>query len=315
MIANIDTDGPRGLINSPLAYVAISRASDEAHIYTNSADTLAAKLATEHSKTSAVDFRQPPPPNVQGQQTHTQEYVQSEHRLAAVARDYAARPERAVVIVPDAAERRELTQLIRAHLQTQGKLSADSRSVPVLIEQHIGNPKIAANYSSGDQIHYRTGSPELHGLPHNGSVTVVSADIMRNILKVETNAGERIVYDPSQLRVQTAQSKLYHKEIRDLAIGDRVQFTAPDREHRIRSGVFATAERIGQDSSISARLENGKTVALTPEKAKHIEYGYALSSGKHVSADRVLAIGQDMDLRALAGFLPAARNIVIVASS
>ena len=58
VIANIDTESSRSLINSRLAYVAVSRASDDARIYTNNAETLGARLATEISKTAAVDFRQ-----------------------------------------------------------------------------------------------------------------------------------------------------------------------------------------------------------------------------------------------------------------
>ncbi len=314
VIANIDTDGPRGLINSRLAYVAISRASEDAHIYTNDAASLGAKLATEHSKTSAVDFRQPPPAKVEERQTRVQEYAHPEHRLAAVARDYTARPDRAVVIAHDATERRELTQLIRADLQAQGRVAADSRSVPVLIELHIGNPKVAANYSTGDQIHYRTGSPELHGLPHNGSVLVVSADAKRNILTMETNAGERVAYNPSQLRVQTAQSKIYREDTRELAVGDRIRLTISGREQRIRSGDFATVERIGQDNSIGARLDNGKAIELNPDKAKHIEYGYSVEAGQRISADRVLVTGQDVDAKTIAGISPAARELAIYTS-
>ncbi len=314
VIANIDTDGPRGLINNRLAYVAISRASEEVHIYTNDAATLGAKLATEHSKTSAVEFRQPPSPKVQEQQTRVHEYAHPEHRLAAVARDYAARPDRAVVIAPDATERRELTQLIRVDLQAQGRIAADSRSVPVLIEQHIGNSKVAANYSPGDQIHYRAGSPELYGLPHNGSTTVVSVHPKKNTLTVETCAGERVSYDPSQLRVQTAQSKVYREETRELAVGDRIRLTTPNREQRIRSGEFATVERIGQDNSIAARLDLGRAVELNPDEAKHIEYGYAVDTDQRVSATRVLATGERIDPKALADIPPATREVALYTS-
>ena len=40
VIAHIDTESPRSLINNRLAYVAISRASDDARIYTNDAENL-----------------------------------------------------------------------------------------------------------------------------------------------------------------------------------------------------------------------------------------------------------------------------------
>jgi len=55
VLAHFDTDSSRTLINNRLAYVSISRASDDARIYTNSAETLGARLATDISKTSAVN--------------------------------------------------------------------------------------------------------------------------------------------------------------------------------------------------------------------------------------------------------------------
>jgi hypothetical protein len=54
VLANIDTDSSRNLINDRLAYVAISRASDDARIYTNDAETLGERLATDSSKTAAL---------------------------------------------------------------------------------------------------------------------------------------------------------------------------------------------------------------------------------------------------------------------
>lgn len=56
VLAHIDTDSSRNLINNRLAYVSISRASDDARIYTNNAETLAERLASDITKTAAVDF-------------------------------------------------------------------------------------------------------------------------------------------------------------------------------------------------------------------------------------------------------------------
>lgn len=311
VIANIDTDGPRALINSRLAYVAISRAAQAAQIYTNDAATLGVKLATEYSKTSALDFGQRGQPTAPEQLTRVHEYAHPEHRLAAVARDFAARPDRAVVIAPNATERRELIQLIRADRQAQARVAAESRSVPVLIEQHIGNPKVAANYSPGDQIHYRTGSPERYGLPHNGSARVITAEPKKNMLIVETNVGERVAYDPSQLRVQTAQSRVYREETREIAVGDRIRLTMPDRNLRVRSGDFATVERLGRDNSVSIRLDSGKNVELTSEKAKYIEYGYSVDAGQRIAADRILVTAESIDAKTLAAIALKARDLAI----
>jgi conjugative relaxase-like TrwC/TraI family protein len=54
VLANFDTDSNHNLINTRLAYVAISRASQEAHVYTNDAETLSLRLASDVSKTAAI---------------------------------------------------------------------------------------------------------------------------------------------------------------------------------------------------------------------------------------------------------------------
>ena len=59
VIANMDGEAVRSLINSRLAYVAVPRASEDARTYTNDAATLGQRLATEVSKTAAVEFRPP----------------------------------------------------------------------------------------------------------------------------------------------------------------------------------------------------------------------------------------------------------------
>jgi hypothetical protein len=105
---------------------------------------------------------------------------------------------------------------------------------------------------------------------------------------------------------------------RDLAVGERIQFTAPDRANRIGSGDFAIVERIGDDNALSVRLDNGKTVELNPEKARHIDYGYTVETAKHVSADRILLTGESSQLAeqqaTLAKLNPNVRDFAIYTS-
>ncbi len=56
VLANIDTESSRMLINTRLAYVAVSRASEDVRIYTNDAETLGQRLAADISKTAAGGF-------------------------------------------------------------------------------------------------------------------------------------------------------------------------------------------------------------------------------------------------------------------
>lgn len=267
------------------------------------------------SKTSAIDFRKASKTASTVQQERTfDEYVHPEHRLAAVSADYLAHPDRSVVVAPDPAERRELNQIIRGDLQAEGRIAADSRTVPVLVEQKLNNPKLVAGYTPGDQIHYRIGSPELYGIPNNGAVTVVAGDPKSNTLTAATNDGGRIAYDPSQLRLQTSQSKVYREETRDLAIGERILLTVPDRSPVIRGGEFGSIDRFGNNNSLSVRLDSGKTVLLDSEKAKHIEYGYAVDGDRRVSADRVIATGETLKPADLASISSQAREVAVYSS-
>jgi hypothetical protein len=242
------------------------------------------------------------------QQGRLHKYAAPEHRLAAVSSDYTAKADRAVIVAPDIDERRELTELIRADLRQQGRLSNENHTVPVLVQQHFENPHLATNYAPSDEIRFRKGSLERHSIADNSSVTVLSVDRQSNGLTVETSTGHHVSYDPASLTRQIAQSAIYREEEREFAAGDRIQFSVSDREVGVRKGTFGAIERIAEDNAISVRLDNGKVVELTPEKSRHIDYGYAVESAQHLSADRVLITGspsvlseQQADLAKLSG--------------
>lgn len=305
VIANIDTEAARALINTRLGYVAFSRPSDDLRIYTNDAESLGKRLATDISKTAAVDFRQKthrvaephrraesPKPTTekiepQPRQNHIREFADPNHRIAAVASDFVARPGNTVIVAPDQAERRELTQLIRAELRTQGVLTSEGRTVPILIDRELSNRKIAANYAAGDIIQYHAGNP-AHGIASNSAATVIATDASRNLLTIQTADGSQVAYNPVHLKSQTQQSIVYRKESRELATGDRIHFTAPNKEQGIRTRDFGTISAIAENNALSVRLDNGKTVELNPTKAKHIEHGYAVDGQRAVYAERVL---------------------------
>ncbi len=83
VLVNMDTRPHPELINTRFAYVSVSRASQDAQIYTNDAEQLGRKLSHDVSKTSAVEFgpQQPAPPThlkektMSNDQTPQKEYV------------------------------------------------------------------------------------------------------------------------------------------------------------------------------------------------------------------------------------------------
>jgi conjugative relaxase-like TrwC/TraI family protein len=56
VLINVDTDAHPDLVNSRFAYVSVSRAQNDAQIYTNDASSLEARLGNDVSKSSAIDL-------------------------------------------------------------------------------------------------------------------------------------------------------------------------------------------------------------------------------------------------------------------
>ena len=78
------------LINTRFAYVSVSRASQDARVYTNDAVTLGERLSTDVTKTSAIDLQRAPIDPTANQQTQTQEppmTLRREHPLDDLRRE------------------------------------------------------------------------------------------------------------------------------------------------------------------------------------------------------------------------------------
>jgi conjugative relaxase-like TrwC/TraI family protein len=305
VIANIDTESSRSLINNRLAYVAISRASEDARIYTNDAATLGQRLATDVTKSAALEFTARTEDSEAAQSAKApkpfqiHEYNNPDSRLAAVAREYASRPQHSVIVAPDRTEREELTKLVRADLYAQGKLGRDAQAISVLIEKETGSKMLAESYQPGDKIQYKTGSPGLDGIPHNSEATVVSTTTRGNLLSVRFDATrEEVSYNPAQLRIQTRESRVFLEETREISHGERVRFATYDKEMGVRSGDLGTITRIGEDHAMTVKMDSGKIAEVPPEKARYIDYGYAVDSLKNVRAERVIATGDGLTQQA-----------------
>ena len=306
VIAHIDTDSSRSLINDRLAYVAISRAAHDARIYTNDAATLGERLSTDVSKSSALDpsevrqavdsFRRDDPQSATMLLRDTNRihvYSDSEHRLAAVAQDYVSKEDRAVIFAPDKTEREELTRLIRADLHEQGRLGETS-SANVLTDKMLSDKdaKIAANYEVGDVIRYGSKGNDVLGIALNTYGTVTGVDAGRNLITVTGQDDSPRVYNPATEWQMRLKSTVYSPEEREMAEGERIQLTRSEWDQGIRVGNLATIEHIHDDGGLSLKVDSGASLQLTPEQAQHIEYGYAIESTKRLAVDRVILSGE-----------------------
>jgi conjugative relaxase-like TrwC/TraI family protein len=109
VLVNMDTNTFSELLNPRFAYVSISRASQDAHIYTNAAATLAQRLSTDVSKTSALDFHEAPA-------AHSQSQTPKEHTMQHLNE---LKPEQQSQLTPEQGERNRQYGPIETALPTE----------------------------------------------------------------------------------------------------------------------------------------------------------------------------------------------------
>ncbi|HET8921896.1 MAG TPA: MobF family relaxase [Candidatus Acidoferrum sp.] len=209
-------------------------------------------------------------------------------RLKEIAREYAAKPVGTLVVSPDHESRRAINQVIHREMQTWGQVDANEQKYRVLVaRQEITgvDRQWAAQYEPGDMVRYTRGS-KTHGIKAGEYACVERANEKENLVTVKRENGERVSYDPRRLHGVT----LYRETERSLAQGDRVQFTAPNREQRIANRELGTLEKIHDSGNLQVRLDSGRTVAFNIKENPHIDYGYAVTShsSQGQTADSVL---------------------------
>ncbi|MGD0445790.1 MAG: MobF family relaxase [Edaphobacter sp.] len=222
------------------------------------------------------------------QQGRITEIADSQQRIEAIAKSYAAHPENTIIVSPDNVSRREINQAVRAELQALGMVQSADYTMRVLSARSdmTGADRAwAARYQVGDILHYQRGSKDL-GIEQRSHATVVATNPKENLVTVQKQDGEQVSYDPSRLRGISA----YREMEREFSVGDRLQFTAPNRELRVANRDLGTIEQIGRDGQLAIRMDNGKTVSFDGDQMRHVDHGYAVTShsSQGLSAERVL---------------------------
>ena len=95
----------------------------------------------------------------------------------------------------------------------------------------------ASHYEINDVVRYTRGSKAI-GIEAAAYASVVAINPAANQLTVEKPNQELATYDPRRL---TGVS-VYRKMERDLSVGDRIQFTAPDKSLSVANRDLATIE-------------------------------------------------------------------------
>jgi hypothetical protein len=173
-------------------------------------------------------------------------------------------------------------------LKLNGTLALEDHTFRVLVQRQDmtgAERSWASHYEVDDVVRYTRGSQAI-GIGAGAYTSVVAIDPVGNQLTVEKGNHELATYDPRRLTGVSV-----YKEIdREFSVGDRVQFTAPDKSLGVANRDIASIEVIHPDGRLSARLDNNRQIEFNPIDHRHFDHGYAITShsSQGLTAERVL---------------------------
>ena len=223
-----------------------------------------------------------------GQQGHVREIPNREERIRAIAKSYVELPDNTLIVSPDNASRRELNVAVRHELKATGTLAPEDHSLRVLVQRQDmtgAERSWASHYEIRDVVRYTRGSKAI-GIAPAAYASVVAINQTANQLTVEKSNQELATYDPRRL---TGVS-VYREIDREFSLGDRIQFTAPDKSLGVANRDLAVIEAIHPDGRLSARLDNNRQIGFNASEHRHFDHGYAVTShsSQGLTAERVL---------------------------
>jgi ATP-dependent exoDNAse (exonuclease V) alpha subunit len=222
------------------------------------------------------------------QQGRVKEIRSAEERIRAIAKSYVESPDNTLIVSPDNASRCELNVTVRQELKRNGTLAPEDHTFRILVQRQDmtgAERSWASHYEVNDVIRYTRGSKAI-GIGAGAYVSVVAIDPAANLLTVQKPNQELANYDPRRL---TGVS-VYREIGREFSVGDRIQFTAPDKSLSVANRDLATIEAIHPDGRLSARLDNNRQIEFNASQHRHFDHGYAVTShsSQGLTAERVL---------------------------
>src|SRR5208282_4799625 len=229
------------------------------------------------------------------QQGRVKEIPNAEERVRAIAKSYVESPDNTLIVSPDNASRCELNVAVRQELKANGSLAPEDHTFRVLVQRQDmtgAERSWASHYEIDDVVRYTRGSKAI-GIDADAYSSVIAINPAANQLTVEKANKELATYDPRRL---TGVS-VYREIDRQFSVGDRVQFTAPDKSLGIANRDLAVIESIAPDGLITARLDDNRQIEFNAGDHRHFDHGYAVTShsSQGLTAERVLVLADTSD--------------------
>jgi conjugative relaxase-like TrwC/TraI family protein len=222
------------------------------------------------------------------QQGRVKEIPNREERVRAIAKTYVESPENTLIVSPDNASRRQLNLAVRQELKAIGTIAPEDHTFRVLVQRQDmtgAERSWASHYEINDVVRYARGSKAI-GIEAAAYASVVAINPAANKLTVQKPNEELVTYDPRRL---TGVS-VYREIEREFSVGERLQFTAPDKSLGVANRDLATIESIHPDGRLSARLDDRRQFEFNAGEHRHFDHGYAVTShsSQGLTAERVL---------------------------
>ncbi len=222
------------------------------------------------------------------QQGRVREIPNSEERIRAIAKSYVESPANTLIVSPDNASRRQLNVAVRQELKAIGTVAPQDHTFRILVQRQDmtgAERSWASHYEIDDFVRYTRGSKAI-GMEAAAYASVVAIDPAANQLTVQKPNEELVTYDPRRLTGVC----VYREIEREFSVGERLQFTAPDKSLGIANRDLATIEFINPEGRICARLDDNRRIEFDTSDHRHFDHGYAVTShsSQGLTAERVL---------------------------
>jgi hypothetical protein len=220
----------------------------------------------------------------QGRVHEIQDHTRRYHAIADV---YVSNPTGTLVVSPDNQSRRDINEVIHAAMQRTGQVAHEDHPTRVLVARQEltgADRQWADRYEVGDLVRYTKGS--ALGVTAGEYARVTDVRPAENLVRVRRESGASLIYDPKRLHGVT----LYRETARAFAVGDRIQFTAPDRARGVANRALGTISAVQSSGQLELAMDSGRRVTLPPGARRHLDYGYAVTShsSQGHTTDRVL---------------------------
>jgi ATP-dependent exoDNAse (exonuclease V) alpha subunit len=214
-----------------------------------------------------------------------------------MAKSYSECPENALIVSPDNASRSKLNNAVRQELKAIGTVAQEDHTFRVLVQRQDmtrAERSWASHYEIDDVVRYTRGCKAI-GMEGAAYASVVGLNPATNLLTVEKANHELATYDPRRL----TGVGVYREIDREFSVGDRIQFTAPDKSLGVANRDMDAIEAIHPDGRLSVRLDNNRQIEFNPKERqiefnpkehRHLDRGYAVTShsSQGLTTERVL---------------------------